>query len=364
MNENIIGVLFMVLLLIIGIILLILYLTGVIFKKNNKKSAINTNSFVRSIPATRRPDKLCDKYYEVGTTNDIKPFSIKTTELSAGNNSCTAKCDSDPECLGVIYKNNECSLLKDIDVNVKYDENLESNVFMKKVNDAKRFVRPRFAERAFLFKEEIPNRFWEGKSDDIKILQPNKLYKLSFIPSIGIIDNELGVFKFSNSHDFSKKIVERSRTKDSYVNTRGLDMNEDSIYVKYVLNKKSKILEDINIAPVVEDNKKERVVVEKIGHFTDREKESILKLAKEEGVDIEFNEKKIIKLEKNRRFTEEEIEEILKDKKEAEIRYGLISMNNNDPLELERCENFTDTEIKEIKNLRGGKLKYLLTILV
>ncbi len=127
-------------------------------------------------------------YYAVGTPNpsDMKLSIINnifTNRKSFTEDSCSSQCDNTDECVGFIYQNNVCTLLKDNIISesvIPYSKYKNSTLYLKSSDNL------HFEHKIFLgaYIHSLPPRYWLVKDTPHYLqLSPNEISKLIFYPT-------------------------------------------------------------------------------------------------------------------------------------------------------------------------------------
>lgn len=223
---------------------------------NNKSTQCNGNgvlindkcecipSFIGLSCSIQKHDR---RYYAVGNADNINASIIEqfnTQNKSFTEESCSNRCDNLSDCIGFIYDNNICTLLKDkvvipVNSNLTYSETEDTKLYLLSPDTL------HFENRIFLGfnASSLLPRYWllDNTEDYIQI-RPNKIYKLNFLPNYTrMYESYTGIYctyKFTNRD--VNIIMNRGNTNESNIHISGTHIKLPSswqyktVYVVYI----------------------------------------------------------------------------------------------------------------------------------
>lgn len=143
--------------------------------------------------------------------------------------SCSGKCDANDDCIGFMYENGHCTLLKDnvtvsAGYTIPYSPDEETTLYMRSRDHLN------FEDRIFLagFASSIPPRFWlVTESDNYTQLTPYQIRPLNFIPLIVKAHGLLtGIYcRHPFSLDDIDILLERGDTSECYIHRYNTPIN-------------------------------------------------------------------------------------------------------------------------------------------
>ena len=179
-------------------------------------------------------EKHDKSYFAVGTPDFHNlqlsvSNTIKTNSKSFNDKSCSKLCDKSEGCIGFLYDNKICTLLKDNiivakDATIPYDMHTESTLYMKSSDNLQ------FENRIFLggYTGAFPPRYWLVKETGMYLqLYPGEIRKISFAPIYTKIHGYYtGIYCL---HPFSDEdintILDRGDTSECYIHRQGSNIN-------------------------------------------------------------------------------------------------------------------------------------------